>query len=838
MKKRVGRRKKIKTRDWIILAISAGFVLTGLAVLWAGSLKTPDFGSFEERKVAQSTKIYDRTGEVLLYDIHQDIKRTVVPFEDMSVYLKNATVAIEDAEFYQHNGVRPLATLRGLFLQPLRGKGVQGGSTITQQVIKNSLLTSERKISRKLKEWVLAIKIEQVMSKEEILAIYLNEAPYGGSIYGAQEASRAFFGRDVGDISLAEAAYLAALPQAPTYYSPYGNNVEALRERKNLVLSRMHELGFISDAEYAGAKSEEVTFIPREAGGIKAPHFVFYIQSYLEEKYGKDAVEAGGLKVVTTLDYSLQKKAEEIVHTYAMENAEKFNASNAGLIAVDPKTGQILVMVGSRDYFDENIDGNFNITIAHRQPGSAFKPFVYATAFKKGYTPDTVVFDLPTQFQTTCDAYGNPVSPGTKKDECYMPVNYDGKYHGPMSLREALAQSVNIPAIKTLYLAGLQDSLQTAKDFGLSSLTNIAQYGLTLVLGGGEVSLLDITNAYGVFANDGVKNSHVGILSIEDSQGNKLESYSPRPEKIISENIAHQISDVLSDNEARAPAFGSRSFLYFEGRDVAVKTGTTNDYRDAWIIGYTPSISVGAWAGNNDNSAMEKKVAGFIIAPLWNAFMREALGTMPIESFKKPLPVAGDTKPIVRGLWKGGEIYYIDTVSGKRATEHTPEETKEERILTNVHSILYWVDKKDPLGATPPDPKQDPQFRLWEPPVLTWAIQNGFYTQGPDSIPSSYDDVHTPSTAPNIQITNPSSATIYGANDRIISSIQYSSSYPITKVDFFLNGTFIGSSLRAPFTFSFTPSQTTGVVGTNTLRVVGYDSVFNKNDSSTTFVVR
>ena len=352
----------------------------------------------------------------------------------------------------------------------------------------------------------------------------------------------------------------------------------------------MLEQKHITDGEYSSARKEDTVFLPQQKSGIRAPHFVFYVRSYLEEKYGKDIVEQGGLKVITTIDAALQQKAEEVVKTYALENAEKFNAENAALVATDPKTGNILVMVGSRDYFDKEIDGNFNVAISHRQPGSAFKPFVYATAFKKGYTPDTVVFDVQTEFQTTCGVDGRPLSSETNPEDCYMPVNYDGKYQGPISLRNALAQSVNIPAIKTLYLSGLKDSLQTAKDFGITSLTNINQYGLTLVLGGGEVSLLELTNAYGVFANEGIKNAPASILRVEDASGNVLEEFSPRPQTIISAEITRQISSILSDNEARTPAFGASSYLYFPGKDVAVKTGTTNDYRDAWIIGYTPRL--------------------------------------------------------------------------------------------------------------------------------------------------------------------------------------------------------------------------------------------------------
>ena len=394
----------------------------------------------------------------------------------------------------------------------------------------------------------------------------------------------------------------------------------------------MLENNFITKEEYVSAKKEVVKFKKREEKGIKAPHFVFWIQEYLENKYGIKVIEENGMKIITTLDYSLQEKAEEIVYKFAKENTEKFNAENASLVAVDPKTGGVLVMVGSRNYFDKEIDGNFNVALSHRQPGSAFKPFVYANVFNKGYTPETVVFDLQTEFSTECDLSGKQLYP---EAVCYMPINYDEKYRGPISLRNALAQSINIPAVKVLYLGGISDSIALARDMGIMSLENAVRYGLTLALGGGEVSLLEMTGAYSVFANDGVKNSINGILKIKDSKGNVLEENIPKPDVVLNKEVARDITSILSDESARAPAFGNHSYLYFSTNEVAVKTGTTNDYKDAWIIGYTPNISVGAWVGNNDNTPMEKKVAGFIVAPLWNAFMKEALQTRPNEAFKK-----------------------------------------------------------------------------------------------------------------------------------------------------------------------------------------------------------
>lgn len=821
-----------------LFGVIIGAFGAGTLLLWASTLKIPDIESFEQRKVAQSTKIYDRTGEVLLYDLHENVQRTLVPFSDISRNIKNATVAIEDEEFYQHFGVKPIAFLRAVLANIRTGSFGQGGSTITQQVIKNSLLTSDKKVSRKLKEWVLAIKLEKTLSKEQILELYLNETPYGGSIYGVEEASRRFFGKSASDVTLAEAAYLAALPQAPTRYSPYGSNRDLLDKRKDLVLQKMLENGFITREEYSDALDEVVTFQKQEDTGIKAPHFVMYIREYLAEKYGERALEERGFKVITTLDYDLQKEAEDVISSYAESNKENFNASNEGLIAIDPKTGQILVMVGSNNYFDQEIEGNFNVTTAHRQPGSAFKPFVYATALKKGYTPDTVVFDVRTQFSTTCQVDKLEID-----DNCYSPGNYDHVFHGPMTMRDALAQSVNVPAVKFLYLAGLRDSLQTAKELGIDSLTDVGTYGLTLVLGGGEVSLLDITSAYGVFANEGIRNPYTGILRIEDSEGNLVEEFTPSPNRVLDRQIALQITDILSDNEARTPAFGARSPLYFPGRDVAAKTGTTNDYRDAWIIGYTPNIAVGAWAGNNDNTPMEKKVAGFTIAPLWNAFMYKAFEKIEDKKFAQPLPETDtNLKPVLKGVWEGGVPYTIDKISGKLATEYTPIELREERFVPDVHSILHWVDKNNPRGPQPEHPENDPQYAYWEYAVTKWKEENGYLEDGTSSstaaIPTESDDIHKPEYDPDVTVQNFDSSKVYGQNESItVPIVAKQTKFPLGKADFFINDVLVEARTSPPYTFSFKPSTYNLSSSNNTLKVIVYDQVLNKTEITVPFSI-
>lgn len=830
-------RKEKKERKILSKLILISFIFCmlfgGWVLLWISTFKIPDLQAISDRRVTESTKIYDRTGEILLYDLHKDTKRTIIPFQEISLYAKNAIVAIEDTEFYEHNGVKPLAFLRSALENLKTMSFSQGGSTLTQQVVKNSILTSEKKITRKLKEWVLAYKLEKVMTKDEILGLYLNEAPYGGNIYGIEEASLAFFGKSSSDLDLVESAYLAAIPQAPTFYSPYGNNRDRLEERKNLVLSQMFKNGFISEEEFLSGTEIKLEFKHRSETGILAPHFVMFVKEYLEQKYGKQISEEG-YKVITSLDYSLQEKAEEIAKKYALENVKKFNAENTAIVAIDTQTGQILTMVGSRDYFDENIDGNFNIALAHRQPGSAFKPFVYATAFNKGYTPETIVFDLKTEFSTECNPDSTPIKAGNE-DKCYSPVNYDGVYNGPISLRNALAQSVNVPAVKTLYLTGLSDSLQTAKDLGIKSLIDVDQYGLTLVLGGGEVSLLDITKAYSVFANEGISNEYASILRIE-KDGKILESFNATPKEVLSKQTSLLISDVLSDNVARTPAFGSQSPLYFPGKDVAAKTGTTNDYKDAWIIGYTPKVAVGAWAGNNNNTSMEKKVAGFVVAPMWHEFMNYVLEKYPDGKFEKPekLPL-DEMKPVFRGVWLGGQTYVIDKISKKLATEYTPEDLREEVIVRDIHSILYWVDRSNPQGPKPQHPESNPQFERWEYRIAEWVLANNFGTTTVSSIPTEYDDVHKPEFFPQFEIINPNIIDIYNKNQRIniVLSIQ-PNKYSISKIDYYMNGIFIGSS-QGQNIFSFIPNDTQNTGLENNLKVVVYDTVFNKTIKTITF---
>jgi len=801
-----------------VLLIGAVFLLmSSFSAIWAITLPVPDFETFFTKQIAeQSMKIYDRTGEILLYDV-KGVRRTPVTFGVIPQVIKDATLAIEDAGFYEHQGIQPSSIVRAFLVNLVSGERSQGGSTITQQVVKNSLLTRDKTITRKIKEVILSIKLEKNMEKDEILNVYLNQSPYGGNIYGVQEAAKAYFHKNIEDITLAESAYLASLPQAPNYYSPYGSNKDKLEQRKNIVLDRMLEVGFITKDDYNEAKKEKVVFYEKINQGIKAPHFSFWLKDLLADRYGLDSIENNSFKVITTINWDLQQKVEALAKKYGEENEEKFNATNNSIVVTDPKTGQILAFVGSRDYFNEEIQGSFNVATAHRQPGSSFKPFVYAAAFNKGYNDQTVLFDLRTEFNTNCSPDSKPLTSGAS---CYSPVNYDGKYPGPLTLRETLSQSRNIPAVKLLYLVGINEALDLAKKMGITSLTNKNQYGLTLVLGGGEVSLLEMTGAYGIFANDGVKHPTTGILKIVGPNNEMLEEYKDKSEEVLPVNTARLISDILSDDNARIPAYGAHSPLWFNNRQVAVKTGTTNDYRDAWVMGYTPNVVVGTWAGNSDNSSMEKKVAGYILTPLWHAVMEECIKITPDEKFIPPAINYTGLKPILRGYWQGGETKIVNG---------------QELLNINVHSILYWVDKNNPLGPTPFNPNRDPQFSLWEYPVQKWLSTRTQRNGG--EIPIQQPDTNYLRLLNQISILSPTNETNYPLTDNIKISLLLPSNLIIKKVDYYIDDNKLISRTISPFEISFNPEESVLSQGEHGLKAIIYDQVGNNVTKTITFTL-
>ena len=729
---KVARWFKKHWKNIFIDSIIAIFVITIIIIsgllIWISTLQIPDLAAFEERRVQQSTKIYDRTGEILLYDLHQDVRRTNVEFEYISRHIINATLAIEDDNFYNHRGINVRAIIRAAVRNIQGGDllGGQGGSTITQQVIKNALLDQDKQLTRKVKEAILALKLERRLTKDEILTYYLNESPYGGTIYGVEEAAQSFFGVSSSEVTLGQAAYLAALPQAPTRLAPHGSNRALLDSRQRRVLDRMLINGFITEEEHTVAVEEEVTFLPPAISGIRAPHFVMYVREQLVDIFGEEALGEQGFRVITSLDYRLQAEAEEIVARRAADNSERFNATNAGLVAINPQEGDILVMVGSRDYFSEDIEGNFNVTTASRQPGSAIKPFVYAAAFQKGFLPNTVVFDVKTQFSPRC-APNDPSS----TSPCYSPNNHNNQFVGPISMRNALAQSLNIPAVKTLYLASVADSLKLALDMGINTLDDPDRYGLSVVLGGGEVKPLEMTHAYGVFANEGVRTDLRSILRIEDSRGNTIEEFTSNSEQVLDRNVARMISDVLSDNVARTPLWGSNSLVHFPNRDVAVKSGSTNNLRDAWVMGYTPNLSVGTWVGNNDNRPMGGGLSGLITTPMWREFMDFALADEPATRFTQPQISLEGVKPILRGD-------YVDSTLIAQQLQESGDDLDINLISQNIHNILHFVNRADPTGPYPTNPRNDPQYDNWE-----WAVQQWVRQRYPTMTPTTETSTST-----------------------------------------------------------------------------------------------
>ncbi len=617
-----------KLSRYALFALIGFVLLTIVLFLWYGrDLPTP--GKLVDAQLSNSTRIYDRNGK-LLYSVFQEENRTYVKLSDIPQNLRNATLAIEDKDFYKNQGFSVLGYIRAVRNLILL-RGLSGGSTITQQLVKTVLLSSERTIPRKIKELMLSIQVSQKYSKDQILEMYLNDVPYGGANIGVEAASQSYFGKDVKDLDVAESAFLAGLPQAPSVYSPYSGNKYYIG-RTEAVLKQMANEKYISkdQKDKALAEIKNKKFTQRDES-IKAPHFVIYVKQLLAKQFGESAVDQGGLQVTTTLDYDIEKEAEKIVKD-EIDKLKGYRVGNGAAVVMDPKTGEILSMVGSRDYFDTEKEGNFNTALAKRQPGSSLKPIIYATAFEKGYTLSTLLMDLKTDFPTD-----DPTAP------IYTPVNYDGKYRGPMQVRFALGNSINVPAVKMLARVGIKDVMQKAYQMGINNweptTDNLKSVGWSLVLGGRETTLLDEVTAYSVFANKGVKHDPVAILKVTDSKGHKMFEYKKKDgEKVLSEGVAFLISHILLDNNARSIVFGPSSWLNISGKTVSVKTGTTDQKRDNWTVGYTPSFVVGVWVGNNDNSKMNPAIASGVTgaSPIWNKIMNGVLKGKKDEPFQKP----------------------------------------------------------------------------------------------------------------------------------------------------------------------------------------------------------
>ncbi len=798
-----------------ITAVLVGIVLLVGFVAWV-SQDLPDPNKLSDRSVAQSTKIYARDGATLLFEIHGDQRRTLVDLDQVGKYTKDATLAIEDKDFYNHGGISLRGTLRAIFVDLLTGSRSQGGSTITQQLVKNAILTNEKSVVRKVKEWVLAYQIERRFTKDQILKLYFNEIPYGSNAYGVEAAAQTYFNKHAKDLDLPESALLAAILPAPSYYSPRGNHTDEVLDRWKLVLDLMRQQKKITkDQEKAAVAVDILSRISPSKDKIIAPHFVFYVRDYLEKKYGTSQLERGGLKVVTTLDPDLQKIAEEEVAAGAERNEARYKASNASLVAIEPKSGQLLAMVGSRDYFDSAHDGNFNVATALRNPGSSFKPIVYLTAFMKGYTPATVLFDLKTDFGPD----------GSGKD--FSPDNYDFKEHGPLQMRQTLDGSLNIPAVKTLYLAGIPSTVDTAEKLGYTTLDR-SKLGLALAIGGGAVRLIEHVSAFATLANDGVRNPTTALLRVEDAKGKILELYQDKSERVLPEEPVRELDDVLSDNGARAFVFGAHNLLTLPGRKVAAKTGTTNDFVDGWTMGFTPQLAAGVWVGNNDNSPMRSGADGSIVAaPIWNAFMKRALEGDPAVNFPGPKP-STTTKPVLNSQYANKTTLTVDSVTGKRipdsCVDKWPAAYKKTVTLSAVHSILYYVQKDDPQGDPPSDPSKDPMFDRWEAPVQAWAKDNGYLSKAPaDELCS----LRVGSDKLSVSISSPKQfATITAATLPITMDVLASAGTKTLTVA--LDGNTVTTLTGAPYTASIDLSKTES--GFHTILA----TLTNTNDETTT----
>lgn len=871
------RTKWQKFKYMILGLIGAGF-LAGVVVFVVLLVTLPDIDNPKDFVAAQSSVIMDRNGKVL-YSIHGKENRKNVPLDKISKYAPIAAVSIEDDQFYEHMGIDIPALMKAVCSELNLCSQARGGSTITQQFARNAFLTADQTYSRKSKEILIALKLESKYTKDEIMEFYLNRIPYGSNIYGIEVASQTFFGKPAADLNIAESAILASIPKSTTTFFPYGTNVYAkinleeaeilkqdfrteqdlvdastdylskgllgktysfgqgdqkrdiyVKGRVAFVLERMELLGYITaeEREKAQKEADEMVFKPFRQD-ITAPHFVMYVKQILEEKYSAEEVEKGGFKVTTTLDLDLQKAAEEAIAKQAPKN-EAYQVNNAGLISVDPDNGHIMAMVGSKDYWNDEIEGKNNMTLRPRQPGSSFKPIVYAAAFVKGYAPSTVLYDVKTSF-------GN-----------YTPKNYDGTFKGPITIRGALGSSLNIPAVKAGYLAGIPNVLDLARKMGIALNNPDDWYGLPVSLGSGEARPLDMALAYSVFANGGYKVDPVAILKIEDKNGGILEEYQePKNKKsILDPQVAFLVNDVLSDASARPGDFWKNA-LSIPGQVAAAKTGTSTKPpikgvvypQDNWTIGYVRNLTTAVWAGNTNGTHLRVDADGLnVAAPIWKNYMIKATQKVEKAPFDKPegikwvkvakrsgkLPSKstppGDVVSAVFASFSvptefdnSYKIVEIDKVSGKLATEWTPEESREKKAFYIHHSIL-------------PDNKQ------WESAVQAWARASGQSAQPP----TEYDDVHTKETMsvkPEIFITSPGSGATVSPPGMSV-RVNAKSPAGVKKVDFFFDGTLVSTSTVAPFTGNIKLSSDLPDNSTHTIKAVIYDDLFRSSQSSVT----
>jgi len=790
--------------------LALALILFVVFPLLAVNLPSPDK---VVRREGFSTQILDRNGEVL-YDIYADEKRTSVKFEELPDYLKQGVVSVEDKNFYKHRGFDPTGYVRAVFNIIFKGK-LQGGSTLTQQLVKVVLLSPERTVVRKIKEFVLSAQIEARFSKDEILLMYLNEVPYGGTAVGVGAASETYFGKKVSELNLVESAFLAGVPQRPSAYSPYSSTPDAYIGRTTAVLRRMREDGYITkeQEEEAIELLPNLEFQPRGVN-FKAPHFVQYVQSILEERYGDYVVQNGGLRVTTTLDLELQENAQQIVSD-EIDKVENYDIGNGAAIVLDSRTGEILAMVGSRDFNNEEHDGQVNVTLRPRQPGSAIKPIVYLTGLQKGYTASTLFLDVPTKF------------PGGEGQKDYEPVNYDGEFRGPVQMRYALANSINVPAVKMISMVGVKSVLETAYDLGIESLKPtdelMRRVGLSLALGGGEVKLIELTAAYAPIMNGGYKIDPIAILRVEDKDGKVLEETKIRDGKqVISSAHSFILFDMLSDNLARSEVFGLNSLLNIPGWKIAVKTGTTNDKKDNWAVGGNNDVVVGAWVGNNDNTSMKQVASGVSGAtPIWRNILLSSLK----GKSSKQVEVPDDVVSIA-----------IDKISGFLA--HDNFESRNEYFVKGVEPKVDEVHVKlkickngdklatpSQIGANQYDEKEfivlKEKDAIWQEGVIEWINSQ---TDNRYKYPTEYCEGGGNLIPINVEFESPRDRDSNLDNNFTI-KFKIDSTHSIKLAELEIDGNKIRSFTGKPYEHSVNLSD-----GVHILRVVAYDDNNNQSD--------
>lgn len=830
------RRQKFQFRNPLGINFNLGkvlfFGLLGITLLTAAifawfSRGLPDPAKVQ-RKSGFSTEILDRTGKTILYDVFTDQDRKFTPLAEVPDYLRKATIAIEDKEFYKHQGFDPMSFLR-IIKNVIFRQRLIGGSTLTQQLVKMILLTNERSVSRKVREFMLSLRIEKTFTKDEILQMYLNEAPYGGTAVGVSAAAQIYFGKEPKDLTLTECVLLAGLPQSPSRYSPYnGSNNKAYLPRAKDVARRLREDGMITKEMEAqvDAELDKIQFKGLGNNKIKAPHFVMYVKQLLEEKYGASILETGGLKVTTSLDWELQQKAEAAVKEEVDKVTASLNIKNGSSVMLNTNTGEILTMVGSKNFFDKTIDGEVNVALRLRQPGSSIKPLVYATAFTKNFSPATVLADVVTEF------------PGKDDKTPYIPKNYDGKEHGLLHLRDALGSSINIPAVKLLALVGVENVLRQGYRMGMNSLEptkeTMARVGLSMALGGGEIKLLELLAAYSAFANGGYKIDPVAILKIEDNQGRVVfENKTVKPERVLDEKVAYLINSILSDNNARLLTFGPNSYLNMGARAIAVKTGTTNDLRDNWTIGWSRDHIVGVWVGNNDNEKMKNVASGVSgAAPIWRREMLDVLTQKPDVPFNIPEGVSQVEVDKISGYpaHDGFGSYKEWFINGSIPTGPDPIHTKVKlckndpgRLADSISISQGNFDEKEFVIIKESDPLT--QKGLWQKGIDEWIVKQD------NSLYRLPIEMCGASAAMDIQIVTPGNETRVDG-DEVTFRFSIASGKPITEVKLYLDDT-----LEQTFTDGVYLKTIKVTTGRHSVRIVAKNNEGSEVSKSSNFAV-